>query len=381
MRSIIFRFLVLSIVCSFVLAGCRKGVERTGKFNEEQMAGFALVDPTRTDLPDPSGGVVLSVGGDVVTAEEIISMEELKKYLSSLAKATDFKQFRNKAGGAISQAVLNKTVDLLLYQMARKKAPDTIDEALDTAAESEVNRFVANYSNNYAMALKEIKRRGLVDWEGFRTFQKRMLLTQSFMAEEMKDPRPISREEMLTYYKKVRDEQFSWEGGFEFSLIDIRTENLLAEQVKEGETKDAAVKRIGQEAMSLYEKGSDFGELAKKYSHGVYRAKGGKWGMVGFGALVKPYDVLEKYAKSIKAGQVVGPIAVDGRVFVMRIDSVRFKGAAPFSDVEAQIKESIEFARRRAKYDALVKDLIAKANVADMNRFIEYCLAMAYKKQ
>lgn len=379
MRTIVFWALALVFVC-FVLGGCQKVEQRTGKFNDDQMADFALVD--HKNLPEPSGGVVLSVGDDVITAEEIIGSPELSRYLSSLARQGDFSQFMQQGRGAVSQGVLNKTVDLLLYQMARKNAPDSIDEALETAVESEVNRFVADYDNNYAVALKEIKRRGLVDWEGYRTFQKRMLLTQSYMAEEMKDSRPISRDDMLAHYALVKDEQFKWESEFQFSLIDIVGGKLAAEQVKAGETSSQAADRVAREVLEKLKQGGDFAGLAREYSNGVYGKKGGKWDKVGLGSLASPYDVLEVQAKNVRPGQVVGPIAAgEGRWFIMKLESYRQAGVAPFSSVEDQVKAAIAYDRRRARYDALVKDLIEKANVRDMQRFVNYCMLMAYKQQ
>jgi parvulin-like peptidyl-prolyl isomerase len=360
--------------------GCQSGKGKRGKFSEEEMAAFGLAE--RENLPEPSGGLVLSVHKETITVDEIIS--PLIESLEPMATSGDFQKFERQAKPIITRVILNKTTDILIYQQAKKQAAGNIDEAaLEKAVESEVNRFVTNYGGNLAEANKAIKEMGL-DWPRFRDYQKKLLLTQSYLSQKLSEDKPVGHSELLTYYEAMKDEYFQRTGQIQFRLIDIATDKVEPAESGEGRAKSAkeAALKLTEELLEKIEQGEDFGELAKKYSNEApHRVQnGGLWTPVTTGSLAAPHDELEKEAQKMQVGQVSGPIEADGHIFIMKLEDKREGHFEAFEDVQQRIEAEILFQRRKERFDEMISNLIRQANIADMDGFINFCVGRAYQR-
>ncbi len=370
------RFLLICVLAmSFLAAGCSKRA-RYGRYSLEEVESFGMA--VRDDrLPIPSGGLVLSVSGEPITIDEIIV--PLERAFSTGAKSLAFENFSAQARPLVSRIVLNKTTDILLYKAALKSAPANINEMLEKAVESEVNRFVSNYGGDYSKAQKAIEEMGM-DWKGYRDFQKKLLLTQSYMSQELSSPRPVSRRDMLDYYNAKKTDLFKWDAVLEFSLIDVVSAKLKPEDIKEDETAEQAVARIAQKLALQIGFGQDFADTAKKYSHGHNAAKGGKWDPVTLGSLAAPYDVLETHAEAAMPGDVVGPIEVDGHFFIMKLHKYRQAGFEEFADVQGRIEGEIQLMRQNEEFTKILEKVVSQANIAGMDRFTDFCVYEAYAR-
>ena len=118
------------------------------------------------------------------------------------------------------QSIDNKVSNIVLHQKAKKEMKEGIDEQLDKAADTEVKQFLAGFNGNYADAEKAIKKMGM-DWKSFREYQKKLILVQYFLSEELKDKRPITYSEMRDYYENSKAEQFHTPATVQFRVIDI----------------------------------------------------------------------------------------------------------------------------------------------------------------
>jgi parvulin-like peptidyl-prolyl isomerase len=373
-------------LCLYILAGCflaavagscQSKKAKQGKFSEAQMAEFALAE--RQNLPAPSRGLVLSINKEAVTADEIIS--PLMDTLEPMAAGGNFQRFALQARDLVAQAVINRTTDVLLYQQAKKQSADSINkEALNKAAEAEVNRFVANYRGNVAEANKAIQEKGM-GWPQFRDYQKKLLLTQYYISQELGDREPVTHSELLDKYNEMKDEHFSQTGQIRFRLIDIAIDKIEAGEPGTGAAKEAALK-LAQELTERIQGGEDFGELAKTYSNDAphHVAEGGLWAPVTPGSLAAPHDVLENVTQQMEPGDVSGPIEAKGHIFIMKLDSKKKAGSEPFENVQAQIEAQIQFQRRKAALDAMIEKLIRQANIADMDTFVNFCIETAYRR-
>jgi parvulin-like peptidyl-prolyl isomerase len=373
-------------LCLCILAGsflaaaagsCQNKKARQGKFSEAQMAEFTLAE--RQDLPVPSGGLVLSINKEGVTADEIIS--PLMETLEPMAAGGNFQRFALQARDIVAQTVMSKTADVLLYQQAKKQSADSINEdALDKAAQAEVNRFVANYGGNVAEANKAIGEMGM-GWPQLRDYQKKLLLTQYYISQELGGREPVTHSELLDKYNEMKDEHFSQTGQIRFRLIDITIDKIEAGEPGTGAAKEAALK-LAQELTERIRGGEDFGELAKTYSNDAPHrvAEGGLWAPVTPGSLAAPHDVLENVTQQMEPGDVSGPIEAKGHIFIMKLDSKKKAGSEPFENVQAQIEAQIQFQRRKAALDAMIEKLIRQANIADMDTFVNFCIETAYRR-
>ena len=345
--------------------GCGRN-ERVGKFTEEEMEAIPMA--TTDHLPEPSGGLVLSVYTETITADEVILMiaDELKSR-ARLPKPG----FKTEVRDQIAQIVQSKVLDILLYQQARKNSPDNIDKALEKEVEKEVNQFVADYSGNYAEAQKEMIRLGFTDWGDFRDYKRKLILTQSYLSSELEDNTPITHSELLEYYNLKKDEFFRWSGKLEFRLIDIQIDKTLG--------KAAAMAKVEVVSAKL-SAGEDFAEVAKQHSDGHHAANGGLWTDVTIGDVKEPYDVLEIRSEKMKPDEICEPIHTDSHIFIMKLISRRDAGSEPFENVQGRVEKYVRLQRQRSKFDKVVAGYIDQANIADMDKFIDSCAETAYQR-
>ena len=356
--------------------GCG-GEQKYGKYTEEQMQQIGLAN--KYNLPAPSGdSMVLGVHSETISSDEILAITEqtLQPAAGQMAEA----DFSAQARPFVRDVIRGKFTDILLYQQARKTAPDTIDDMLEKAVDSEITRFVASYDNNYALAESKIKEMGM-DWRSFKEYQKKMIMTQSYLSNTLKDEKRFSQRQLRDYYEQNKDEVFCRKGEVGFSLIAIWPEEITFEQVAEGETMKSAAVRIAGELVKDLENGADFAELAKQF-HGDLAAVGGKVLPVepGTNAMPEPYNSLEAHAVQMQPGQIKGPTEIDSRLYVLKLDTLQIADCKSFKEVQQLIQQQLLFQHNRQQYNELVNKLVIKTDIAEMDRFTEFCVNQAYKR-
>ena len=370
------RFLKITVCCvvltALLASGCADR-KLTGKFSDEQMENFPLAQ--RDDLPSLSGGLVLSVGSETVSSEEIV--DPLVDRLTPLALRGDYDNFVKNVTPLLAGAVRDKVVDMLVYQRARDSAPDNIDAMIEKAVKAETNRFIARYDGNYAEAEKALKRGGM-NWAQFKEYQSRMILTQSYMQEEIPEDIPMTHGEMIDYYNMVKGEKYQQAGYIEFRLIDIDIEKV--EVLEAWADKEARAFEKANEIVERIKAGEDFGELAKENSDGHKAAAGGLWQRVSIGSLAEPYDVLESLCDEMPEGQFTGPIANKGHLFVVKLESKQAEKNVPFEQVQQEIEMEVKFIKRKILFDKMITGIVAQANIPNMEGFVDFCIDLAYRK-
>lgn len=372
-----FRTVWILTGCLAVLwaAGC--GGKPKGKFTDEQMQTIPLAN--RYELPPATGGMAMSLASETITYDEILVA--LEDRLRPAAAQMDRQMFVNGAVPLVREAVRSKVSDILLYAQARKQAPDNIEDALDKAVDQEINRFVAGFGNNYALAEAEIRRMGM-DWRTFRQYQKKMIMTHSYLSSKLNENARFTHRQMTEYYEKVRDKQFCRSGTLEFHAIDLVPQQLTAAQIGPGQSPQEAAKELAMALTMRARMGEDFAELARQYSHGPLARAGGKWlpVTVGANALMEPYDVLENAALAMDEGDISDPIVGDGHIFILKLDRKELGGCQPFEEVQPLIEQQLQFEHRRKQYDTYINELMKQTDLVEMERFVEFCVNAAYER-
>ena len=262
-------------------AGCGGQKAKYTPAELEQM-GFVQKD----GLPDVSGGFVLSVAGEPITADEV--MGPVFERLAQLAARSDFERFRTLASPAIQQVLTARISNAVLYSKAKEEFGENAAEQLDKAAQAEVQKFVVSFGGDYAKAEQSLKQMGL-DWGSFEEFQKKRIMSQSYIAQQMPQEDMVTYSELVAMYDRIKDELYTTVGGCQFQLIDIQPAKLVADAGKSGYE---AARELAEEIINRHRSGEDFGELAKQYSHGHRKAFGGLWEPVQPQSLAVPFNLL-----------------------------------------------------------------------------------------
>ena len=271
---------------------------------------------------------------------------------------------------------------MVLYEKAKKDAGPEFDDQIEKYVETELGKFIGLYGNDYLRAEEAIRQRGLVNWEEYREYKRKELLLSIFYSKQIKEFKPtVTPEDMKAYYDKNID-NYRTEGVMEFMLIDIIPEKLTAEQIKtdEGETAKTAAVRIANELVGRLKAGEDFAEIAKKYSHGGYAAKGGQWSPRRPGQLAEPWDVLEEPMKKMSSGEVSDPIETDGHVFIVKLIKYKRKSIEDFNEVRDQIKEALEFEEKMAFVSKISAEQFDAQSLPYLEEFVKSCVERGYRK-
>lgn len=389
------RFIILCATLAAGLmpsAGCGNK-EQYGKYNQEQMKQINLAN--KYDLPAPSGDtMVVAVHSETISSDEILAafrstlkagaasgntqMATIEAALKSAVTLNDETAFSNWAKPFIRELIRGKITDILLYQEARKTAPDTIDDTLEKAVESETARFIAGYGNNYALAESKIKEMGM-DWQSFKEYQKKLIMTQSYLSSKLKNEKRFSQRQLRDYYEQHKKELFPQKSKVGFSVIEIQPEQLTAEQIADNKTAQAAAKAIAAQLVKDLEGGADFAERAKQY-HGAMAGTGGTFAPAGPGAKVEPYNSLEAVALQMQPGAIKGPVEIADRVFVLRLDVLQLAEDVSFEKVQPQIEQRLLFEYRREQYQELINKLVKNTDMAQIEGFVEFCVNQAWRR-
>ena len=358
----------LSILVLLWIAGCKA----KPKFTEEELA--LMPPPKKEGLPEASGGFVLVVGGKTITSDEITAA--VIERFRPAAQRSNFEQFKELTRPALEQILTNKISSILLYNQAKSEGGEGIDERLDKVVENEVKKFILNFEGDYARAEQALKEMGM-DWQSFREYQKKAILSQSYIASQLPEDRPITYSELVDCYNEMKEESFIIPAMIKFRLIDIEAAKI--EVADPNENRQEKTRELADKLVRQIRQGGDFGELAKQYSHGHMRGFGGLWKPVQPASLAKPYDILAVEAERMEPGQIAGPVDAGEHIFIMRLEGKRPRSFEPLEEVQKQVEAKIVFERRIKTIDELESKFVEQASVGEKDEFIDFCLEKIYR--
>jgi len=361
-----------------LFGGCDKS-----QMTEAEKERLAITQ--KIELVEAEGGLVLLIGGETLTSDEIIGTRTQisgmfispKEYFGPVAKAYDLEQFKERAKEPFEEILIAKISNMLLYQYLKKQAGgENIDEGLEKAAENEYRKYVLGFGGDQARADEELKR-NLMDKKSFIEQQKRTILIQTYLASKMSNNIPVTYHEMMDYYERMKDKYFAVASKIRFRLIDIQPDKLALEDPNDDPWRLGG--RIANQLMRLIKSGEDFGELAKKYSQGNWKEFGGLWIPVQPSSLAEPYDVLAAEANKLESGEVAGPIVTRQHIFIMKLEEKQIAGYEPFDKVQELIKQKILLDRRSEVFDKLNDEIRWQAKLSKTDKFVDFCLDKIYR--
>ena len=374
-----YRCICLLVFMLLLLGGCDSNKSRLTNAEVERRAITQKIE-----LVEAAGGFVLMVGGETLTSDEIIETRARlnglfaspKEYFGPFAQTSELEQFKERAKGQLEEILMAKMSNILLYQHAKRQAGGNIDEGLEKMAESEYRKFVLGYGGDQARADEELKLK-LMDKKSFIEQQKRSFLIQSYMASKLQNNSPVTYQELMECYDRIKDKYFALASKIRFRLIDIQPAKLELEDPNDDPWQLARVRVI--QLLELIKSGKDFGELAKQYSQGDWKDFGGLWRSVQPSSLAEPYDILAVEAEKMETGQVAGPIVTKQHIFIMKLQEKQIAGYEPFEKVQELVENKIFLDRRNEVINKLNGEIKRQAELSRTDKFIDFCLEKIYR--
>ena len=141
----------------------------------------------------------------------------------------------------------------------------------------------------------------------------------------------IAEPEILSYYDYNMD-TFS-------EPKKVRARHILFKlDEKAPEEKEKQVREKAESVLSEAQDGKDFAELAKKYSEGPTKAKGGDLGYFSSGQMVKPFEVA---AFDMKSGEISDLVRSQFGYHIIKVEDIKEASTKPLDEVRTQITETL----------------------------------------
>lgn len=372
------KYVFVLVLMLLLIGGCDDSAKR---IKDSELERAAVTQ--KIELVESEGGLVLMVGGDTLTSDEVINSQALLdgkiltpiEYFKPIAQMVDKRLFKERAKDPFEQVLMDSISNIVLYQYAKKQAGNNIDESLEQMAQSEYRRFVLGFGGDQAKADEKLAESGL-DRKSFKERRKRRILIEMYVTSKLPYDQPITHRELLDYYDEIKDQYFAQVARIRFRLIDIQLDEMEVTDPNQGRR---LAEQRATRLLSRIESGEDFGTLAKEYSHGPMKAFGGLWRPMQPTSLKAPYDILAAATETMQQGQIAGPITAEGHVFIMKLEEKQAAGHLPFETVQETVREKLAEKRQSEALAPLYARVKRQAKLGRTDEFIDFCLEKIYR--
>lgn len=266
--------------------------------------------------------VVAVVGDEVITSLDVDKVvRQLQEQVAAASAARPGEPM--PAPSQIRRMALDRLIEDKIFDQEVKRNKLSVNQA---ELNSYIDRIKASNQLSQDEFVAQLSRRGIT-LEEYQEDLKREILKHKLVDRNVKSRVVVSDKEVEDFYRQQTEGSGS-AGQVRLRAVFLRVpEN--ASQAQEDE-----VRRLANELQVRVNRGTDFGEVARKYSQGPGADQGGELG------LVSPADLLPAMREALaqlKPGQISPVFKVPGAYVFMKLED---KGAA-VSGLNPQLKEQI----------------------------------------
>jgi len=331
-------------------------------------------------------GTILRVNSDVITSAEILNL--CRNQLAELAQSLDKQTFLTRAQPILLKITTAEVYNLLLYQQAQQdlKRLENADEIIAAQMAQQRKTLIAQYGGSEARAQAELAAQDSSIEQQLQSLRREMIIAAYRQARF--DPTfEITRAQIWQYYRAHRKEDYSQEPTIRFQLIDIPVKAFLPkdspqQSYSQRQLSDARRKaaQMSQAAWETIQNGADFGDVAKDFSHGIYRDLGGLWRPRNPDTLTAQYKPVVAALAQIKPGQCSGIIETPDHFFITKLIDRRPASVVPFTQAQVEIAQKLRDLRWMRFRQKLAKELLEKSTIGDLQQFVLETGPAAYRQ-
>jgi peptidyl-prolyl cis-trans isomerase SurA len=314
--------------------------------------------------PRPAHAVVVEKVVAVV-GDEAILLSELHKraepFLRQILQHVPEGPQRAAAESQMYKDLLNKLVEEELEQQSAEHtktvvSADDLDKALQSIADQQ------------GMTLSQLfeateKKTGLSETE-YRAEIRRQVLEGKLLNQRVRGRIRIGEEELKsTYQHALREERERREYHPAWIALRVQPGSSDAEKAE----RLALAKQIVEEARS----GSDFAELARKYSDDPTKVKGGDLGIrapqksaaAQTGKREFLSDEFEKYIMPLEPGEITDPIQAGDGIVIIKLITRQKSRYTSFEDARDEMVQRLQNELLQKERDELIEELKRRTHI------------------
>lgn len=377
---------LLAVLTATLLASCshqerygrdpkelRRGSD-PGRQREVQEARTELAqDPTADDPEDISPVSVLLINGEPLTVEDVLKW--IRFDLEELAKTQPADKYRAESTELISGEIRNRAESLLLYHVATKSIREQERERIEQFVDGRVREIInTEHGGRQTRYEKWLQERGIQPSEDRERIRRELIVIaylQRTIGQKVAEP---TRRELELYYKTYCDELAAAEKRA-MRLIDVPIgegaggTNVTAEQARLTAT------RARQELLD----GTNFAEVAKKYSQGINAHVGGEWGVVTRDGVRPRWKPAVDALYTLQHGAISQVIETDQACFVVQCADIERQQPKSFTELQTELIGRYKNRQFDLFTRQLVVELYEKAHFSPSNpgRFLRAVIEAA----
>ncbi len=279
-------------------------------------------------------GPIAIVNGKPIPAERYYAEYSKFERIASRMQPERLKQIRDN--------ILNRLIEEeLIHQAIEREHIQVSDQEVDKEFDAYRKRFQSD--------------------DQFKAYLKHSKLTEKDIRKRIRDKlaleKLIEKHGSLEVSDKEAQDFYTKNQRFYQQRETVHAAHILVKLPKDAtpEQEKKAKEKLAKIQAEL-KKGTDFAEVAKKYSEGPSAPKGGDLGYFSRGQMVKPF---EEVAFKLKPGQVSDPVRTRFGYHIIKVLDHRPAKQRSFEEVKDQIKQSLRnkkfFKERRKLIDELKK--------------------------
>ncbi|HVU25931.1 MAG TPA: peptidyl-prolyl cis-trans isomerase [Opitutus sp.] len=272
-----------------------------------------------------ANGIAAIVEDKVITVDDV--RREIAPLVSQLQReARSEREFNDKLEQLQDDVIQNLIDRVLIVKEFRKDDKKHIPDSFIDNRIADIQ--AEEFDNDRSKFLAYLRSRG----ETLREYRKEVeedIIYQYMRQEKRKSQSIISPVQIETFYKENKD-RFYQEDGVHLRLIQFSR--------AAGETDDDLLRKANLVEARI-KAGDKFEDLAREYSQGSRRAKGGDWGWQ------KRSDLKPEFSEplfALKKGEASEPIVLPEGCFILFCEDRKYAGIQPIDQVRDQIEQVLQ---------------------------------------
>jgi len=283
--------------------------------------------------------VVAKVNNEIITLSTVKSKVDLILSRRDLSIPVGVKQTEKQ----LMQQSLDSIIDEKLQaQEGKKKGLIVKEETIEKAMADIYEKNNITASQFELMLSKEGH-----DLASYKKIIHDQILSSRVVQMELQGSSRSSNDDMLKHYNVNKKKYWVPSKVMISQIMFIKDKDGLKSDVKLKITK-------AREILGLLRSGSDFSDLAKKYSEDISGPLGGRIGIVERGTTLPRF---EEIAFNLKLNEVSDVFQTENGVHIIRCDDVISGHFKKYIEVKSEIKRMLDFKKQDENYTDWMKEL------------------------
>ena len=290
--------------------------------------GFAAQGPTNP--PQDNLNLRYANGIAAIAEDRIITVDDIRREVGPLIpeiqrQSRSEKEFNEKIE-ALQEDVIQNLIDRVLivkdfYKDEKRRVPASYID--NQVAETIINQFDGDRSKFLAY----LRSRG-ISQKDYRKEQEEDMIYGYMRQQQAKSASTVSPVKIEAYYKENK-ERFFQEDAVHLRLIQVS---------RAADDTDETLRTKATDIINQLVAGTDFGDLARKYSQDSRKGKGGDWGWQRRSDLRKEFsDVIF----TLEKGQHSDGLIMPEGAFILFAEDRKHAGAQTLDEVRPDIERAL----------------------------------------